>query len=417
MFSIDVACDGRTYRQSDGATSVAASQRGDTFVVEGTIYPGGTIPAGENVFSPDRPGVEGECVLPVSLPRDLTYGVPRFRWELMKAPVLAGSRQVDAGNQTPYTRHRQSVIGFEEKAMRIINGLMVCLLLGGGTGAWAGQRPRPPQSRQSMAESPTEAVRKAIEQFRQAWEANDVTGLRRLCAEGIVLIGSGRRDQGIEAVLESIAVMARNFPHRRWELGEIIPRIIGPVAVAHGEAHLSLETAHGSRLDHTGFVSFVLERQRTGWKIALADFTLRTVESPHPEADRTSAPSLEGAWLLESVTNVVTKQGLNRVAMALFTASRYSLVVLAPGRRLPEGKPLADYSKKDLLELVRGFEATTGSYQRDGDRLIILPAVAFLPHGVAVPLIFENVKLTADRLSYQAQTPDGRWEYLWRRLE
>ncbi len=87
MFSIDVACDGRTYRQSDGATSVAASQRGDTFVVEGTIYPGGTIPAGENVFSPDRPG---------SIGRWICRGV----WLISTEQLLAGASPAFFTTQT-----------------------------------------------------------------------------------------------------------------------------------------------------------------------------------------------------------------------------------------------------------------------------------------------------------------------------
>jgi ketosteroid isomerase-like protein len=260
-------------------------------------------------------------------------------------------------------------------------------------------------------------VKKVIEQFRRAWEASDSAGLRQVCAADIVVIGSGRRDQGIDAVVESVTVNAKSFPRMEWQLGEITPRVVGQVAVAHGETRLSQVTAHGTRLEYSGFVSFALERQRTGWKMVLADFNLRPVQPTTSETDRSRPPSLEGAWLLESVKNLMTGQTLSRVAMMLFTASRFSLVVFAPNRRLPKGKPLADYSKKDLLELMRGLEATSGSYQREGNTLYVLPTVAFLPETIGATITFENVQLLADRLSYDVTTPDGRLEYVWRRLE
>jgi len=40
----------------------SGSHRGDTFIVAGKIYPGGTIPAGEGVFSPDNPGSIGKWI-------------------------------------------------------------------------------------------------------------------------------------------------------------------------------------------------------------------------------------------------------------------------------------------------------------------------------------------------------------------
>jgi hypothetical protein len=60
--TIDVACDGRTYIQNNVDPSAAGSHRGDTFIVEGQIYPGGTIPAGQGVFSPDNPGSIGKWI-------------------------------------------------------------------------------------------------------------------------------------------------------------------------------------------------------------------------------------------------------------------------------------------------------------------------------------------------------------------
>jgi len=61
-FTIDVACDARTYRQNNVDPSASGSNRGDTFIVQGKIYPGGTIPKGNGVFSPDNPGSIGTWI-------------------------------------------------------------------------------------------------------------------------------------------------------------------------------------------------------------------------------------------------------------------------------------------------------------------------------------------------------------------
>jgi hypothetical protein len=61
-FTIDVACDARTYRQNNVDPSAPGSNRGDTFIVQGKIYPGGTIPKGNNVFSPDNAGSIGTWI-------------------------------------------------------------------------------------------------------------------------------------------------------------------------------------------------------------------------------------------------------------------------------------------------------------------------------------------------------------------
>ena len=59
-FTIDVACDARTYRQNNVDPAASGSHRGDTFIVSGKIYPAGTIPTGQGVFSPDNPGSIGD---------------------------------------------------------------------------------------------------------------------------------------------------------------------------------------------------------------------------------------------------------------------------------------------------------------------------------------------------------------------
>lgn len=59
---IDVACDARTYRQNNIDPAASGPNRGDTFIVQGRIFPGGTIPKGNNVFSPDRDGSIGQWI-------------------------------------------------------------------------------------------------------------------------------------------------------------------------------------------------------------------------------------------------------------------------------------------------------------------------------------------------------------------
>ena len=59
---IDVACDARTYKQNNVDPAALGSHRGDTFIVAGKIYPGGTIPSGDGVFSPDNPGSIGKWI-------------------------------------------------------------------------------------------------------------------------------------------------------------------------------------------------------------------------------------------------------------------------------------------------------------------------------------------------------------------
>ncbi len=62
VFTIDVACDARTYRQNNVDPAAGGSNRGDTFIVQGKIYPGGTIPKGNGVFSPDNAGSIGTWI-------------------------------------------------------------------------------------------------------------------------------------------------------------------------------------------------------------------------------------------------------------------------------------------------------------------------------------------------------------------
>jgi len=73
---LDIAIDGRTFRLDNpvppnpfapfSPANLALVKRGNTFIVTGKIYPGGTIPAGGTfgspVFSPDTPGSIGTWI-------------------------------------------------------------------------------------------------------------------------------------------------------------------------------------------------------------------------------------------------------------------------------------------------------------------------------------------------------------------
>jgi hypothetical protein len=60
----DVACDGNSFTLNRQNNKVAEIKRGDTFVLNGKIYPGGTIPSGgtrsePSSFGPDQGGSIG----------------------------------------------------------------------------------------------------------------------------------------------------------------------------------------------------------------------------------------------------------------------------------------------------------------------------------------------------------------------
>jgi hypothetical protein len=62
--TLDVACDSRTYRINQGNSSMTQVMRGDTFVLDGKIYQGGSIPTGgtkesPSPFGPDQAGSIG----------------------------------------------------------------------------------------------------------------------------------------------------------------------------------------------------------------------------------------------------------------------------------------------------------------------------------------------------------------------
>jgi len=61
-FTVDVALDANTYVQNNVNPSEASTSfsRGDTFILGGTIYPGGTLPSGIANNDPNAPGAIGK---------------------------------------------------------------------------------------------------------------------------------------------------------------------------------------------------------------------------------------------------------------------------------------------------------------------------------------------------------------------
>jgi hypothetical protein len=62
-FVVDVAIDAHTLGLNNDPTAAGTPKRGTTFIVNGKIYPGGTIPSGVTAFDPDTaPGSIGTWV-------------------------------------------------------------------------------------------------------------------------------------------------------------------------------------------------------------------------------------------------------------------------------------------------------------------------------------------------------------------
>jgi hypothetical protein len=74
----DVAIDSRTFRRN-GGISPDEFGRGDTFIANGKIFPGGTIPSGNPLNHPDDPGSIGTWV-------------ERGTYAATRAEILAGTR-------------------------------------------------------------------------------------------------------------------------------------------------------------------------------------------------------------------------------------------------------------------------------------------------------------------------------------
>ncbi len=80
---LDVACDARTFRLGNGRL-LPGARRGDSFIVEGKIYPGGTIPPGGTI---EAPGTFNLDTAPGSIGKWVCRGT--FNYDLSE--ILAGA--------------------------------------------------------------------------------------------------------------------------------------------------------------------------------------------------------------------------------------------------------------------------------------------------------------------------------------
>ena len=133
-FVLDVSEDAGTWRSTRGDFShIAESKRGDTFIVEGSIYPGGTIPSGDNVFGPNSPGRIGTWVIRGTLIFDLD------------PDILAGAAPHVVGTQTYLLPEHFEITNRYNTANSLASdglegGVTTQLIVLGGTGPCSGAR-------------------------------------------------------------------------------------------------------------------------------------------------------------------------------------------------------------------------------------------------------------------------------------
>jgi ketosteroid isomerase-like protein len=265
--------------------------------------------------------------------------------------------------------------------------------------------------------APEPVVKRTVEMLTEAWAANNADGVRKVCADEVVRTELGRRLRSLQAVLDYMEFNFKNFPSMQIQLGPIEARVAGTMAWAHADTRMRLATTHSLKLNYAGYSSYVLERRREGWKIVLIDFDLQPVEQSAGENPTPSSPRLESTWMLESSKNLGTGQVRQPAATLVFTKSHFCLLSAAPDRRQPNGKRVSDYTRKELQELMRELDASTGTYRVDGSKVILLSGLALLPGQAGEEMTLDNVKVTPDRLSYEIDTPDGRFQRVWRRIE
>jgi hypothetical protein len=114
---LEVACDGRTFRlvRKDPMATDQLPSRGDTFIVNGKIYPAGTIASG--LSGPDQPGSIGTWIC--------------RGWFYVE----------DLATQTPHAATTQ--IYFQDDGSSLTSdglegGITSVRAVSGGTGRWAG---------------------------------------------------------------------------------------------------------------------------------------------------------------------------------------------------------------------------------------------------------------------------------------
>lgn len=304
----------------------------------------------------------------------------------------------------------------QRASARITTGLIIvslCLLLGMNTTTLAQRQPKKPAT--PAPPSPPDA-KQTVQQVAQAWATNDAESLRRTCSENLIVIEAGRRLETLQTALEYLDVSFKNFPSMELKLDNLQTHVTGTTAWAYAETKQTMRTAHGLSLHLTGHSFYILQRQRQGWKVALINFDLK--RAPAPESTTTSsAPSVEGAWMLVATKNLTGGQMPSLAATLLFADHRFCYIITATDRRQPKNKRLPDYSQKEFKELLREVDSAAGTYRHDGNKLILTFGHALMPQQTGQELVLENVQVTADRLSFEIMTPEGRVQRVWRRVQ
>ncbi|MCS6805883.1 MAG: nuclear transport factor 2 family protein [Acidobacteriota bacterium] len=292
--------------------------------------------------------------------------------------------------------------------------LLLCLLLCLNTTVHAQRQPRKPAT--PAPTSPPPDAKQTIQRVAQAWASNDAESLRRTCSDGLIVIEAGRRIETLPTVLEYLEVNFKNFPSMELKLDRLQTHVTGTTAWAYAETQQTMRTAHGLSLRLTGHSFYILQRQRQDWKVTLINFDLK--QAPAPGSTTTSsAPSVEGAWMLVATKNLTSGQTPSLAATMTFTDHRFCYIVTATDRRQPKNKRLPDYSQKEFKELLREVDAAAGTYRHEGNKLILTFGHTLMPQQTGQELVLENVQVTADRLSFEIITPEGRVQRVWRRVD
>lgn len=299
---------------------------------------------------------------------------------------------------------------------RVTAGLIIvslCLLLCMNITTFAQRQPKKPAT---PAPTPPPDAKQTVQQVAQAWATNDAESLRRTCSDNLIVIEAGRRLETLQTALEYLDVSFKNFPSMELKLDNLQMHVIGTTAWAYAETKQTMRTAHGLSLHLTGHSFYILQRQRQGWKVTLINFDLKQAPAPQ-STTMSSAPNVEGAWMLVATKNLTGGQMPSLTATLLFADHRFCYIITAADRRQPKNKRLPDYSQKEFKELLREVDAAAGTYRRDGNKLILTFGHALIPQQSGQEMVLENVQVTADRLSFEIMTPEGRVQRVWRRVQ